>query len=72
MTEKMRNGTVKWDQWVNTEDAAGSGRFRIQKVTKTGSVDQCISEVCKELVHNPSHDFSHTWQAAQYENITKR
>ena len=72
LTEKVRTGTVKWDQGVNAEDAAGSGRFRIQKVTETGTVDQCVCELCEELVHLPRHDFNHRWQATQYENITRR
>ena len=62
---------VKWHQWEKVDDKAGKGHCRIQKVTKTGLIQDCVDQLCQELISLPRHHFNHRWQSKQYQAITQ-
>ena len=59
---------VGWRKWEHVKDGK---LLRMQKIMKSGTVDECVSELLQELGPLSRHVFNAEWQQKQLQSLKK-
>ena len=59
---------VDWSKWEYVKEGKS---LRMEKVTKSGTVDECVSELLQELGPLSRHVFNAEWQQKQLQSLKK-
>ena len=59
---------VGWRKWEHVKDGKS---LRMEKIMKSGTVDECVSELLQELGPLSWHVFNAEWQQKQLQSLKK-
>ena len=59
---------VGWSKWEHVKEGKS---LRMEKVMKSGTVDECVSELLQELGPLSRHVFNAEWQRKQLQSLKK-